>query len=180
MLKILIGVVVVAVTVIGIFLFLDPNVGISQTGGAETTEVSEEHTISVSIDGEVYKPSTYSLKEDATMADLIDVAGGTTSNADERAFYETATLTSGMTYYIPSKYDVADICSKEALEKVNINNDSADKIATINGVNATVAASIVTYRTDNGLFSTIEQLQEVYGIGSATYKKMRNYVILHV
>ena len=180
MLKILIGVVVVAVTVIGIFLFLDPNVGITQTGGAETTQVSDDHKISVTIDGEVYKPSTYTLEEEATMADLIDAAGGVTSNADERAFYETAALTSGMTYYIPSKYDIADICSKEPIEKININNDSAETIASINGVNATVAASIVTYRTSNGLFSTIEQVQEVYGVGSATYKKMRNYVILHV
>ena len=180
MLKILIGVVVVSVTVIGIFLFLDPNVGITQTGGAETTQVDDSHTISVTIDGEVYKPSTYTLDEDATMLDLIDAAGGTTSNADDRAYYETALLTKGMTYYIPSKYDVTDICSKEPIEKININSDDADAIASINGVNATIAASVVTYRTENGLFSTIEQLQEVYGIGSATYKKMRNYVILHV
>ena len=62
---------------------------------------------------------------------------------------------------------------------MNINSDSSETLATINGITSTIANSIVTYREENGLFSTIEELQEVYGIGPATYKKVRGYVILH-
>ena len=177
MFKILIGVVCVAVMVIGAFLFLDPSVGITTTGGA-VTEVST-NTISITVEGEVYKAGTYTFKDSVTMLDLIDAAGGTTSHADERAYYETAELTSGMTYYIASLYDTSDVCSSQAIDKVNINSDDATTLATVNGISSTVANSIVSYRTDHGLFSTLEELQEVYGIGSATYKKIRNYVILH-
>lgn len=175
MIKILIGVVVVAIAVIATFLILDPNIGITSTG--TVTEVAE--TFTVSVEGEVYKTGSYTLKDGAMMSDLIEAAGGVTNNADERAYYEEATLVSGMTYYIASKYDSSDLCSTSAVDKVNVNSDNANTLATINGITSTIANSIVTYRNDNGLFSTLEQLLEVYGIGNATYRKIRNYVILH-
>ena len=49
----------------------------------------------------------------------------------------------------------------------------------VSGVTTSIASSIVSYRTENGMFNTIEQLMDVYGIGNATYHKIRNYVILH-
>ena len=175
MIKILIGVVVVTVAVIATFLVLDPNIGIQSV--ANVTEVA--NTFFVVVEGEVYKTGTYTLKDGALMSDLIEAAGGLTNNADERAFYETSILTSGMTYYIASKYDVTDLCNASEIEKVNINVDDAQTLATVNGITNTIANSIVTYRNDSGLFSSLEQLLEVYGIGNATYRKIRNYVILH-
>ena len=177
MVKILIGVVVVTVLVITTFLILDPNVGIVQSN-APVTEVSSNSFV-VTIEGEVYKPGTYTLADGATMQDLIDTAGGATSYADERAYYETATLVNGSSYYIASKFDATDLCNSSAITKVNINSDSSETLAGVNGITSTIANSIVTYREENGLFSTIEELQEVYGIGPATYKKVRGYVILH-
>ena len=177
MIKILIGVVVVTIAVIAVFLFLDPKVGIVQTNSA-VTEVAN-NTFSVAIEGEVYKPGTYTLEEGKTLIDLIETAGGVTSSADERAYYETAELVNGSTYYIASLYDSADLCNSEQVNKVNVNNDYADTLATVNGITSTIANSIVAYRNENGIFSTLEQLQEVYGVGPATYKKIRGYVILH-
>lgn len=177
MIKILIGVVVVTVLVIATFLILDPNIGITSTA-APVTEVST-NTFVVTVEGEVYKPGTYTLEDNATMSDLIEAAGGITSSADEKAYYETAELVNGSTYYIASMFDANDLCSNSAVKKVNINSDTADTLQTINGITSTLANSIVTYRESNGLFSTIEELQEVYGIGPATYKKVRGYVILH-
>ncbi len=176
MVKIIIGVVIVAIAVIGTFLILDPNIGITSTSGA-VTEVAE--TFTVTIEGEVYNSGTYTLQDNATLGDLIDTAGGVTNNADARAYYETAELTKGMTYYIASRYDTNDVCNTSEVSKANVNTDDAETLATINGINSTVANSIVTYRTENGQFSTLEQLLEVYGIGNATYRKIRNYVILH-
>ena len=177
MIKILIGVVVVTVLVITTFLILDPNVGIVNTS-APVTEVSNNNFV-VTVEGEVYKPGTYTLEDGATMKDLIDTAGGVTSHVDERAYYETAVLVNGSTYFIASKFDATDLCNSSAITKVNINSDNSDTLATISGITSTIANSIVTYRDEHGLFSTIEELQEVYGIGPATYKKVRGYVILH-
>ena len=175
MIKILIGVVVVTIAVIGTFLLIDPNVGGSSSGAV--TEVA--NTFTVAIEGEVYQTGNFTMKDGAIMSELIDMAGGTTVNADERAYYNEAVLTKGMTYYIASKYDANDVCNTSEVNKVNINSDDATTLATVNGISQSIANSIVSYREENGLFSTIEQLLEVYGVGNATYRKVRGYVILH-
>lgn len=171
----MIGVVVVAIAVISAFLIIDPKMQASTAG--TVTEVAT--TFSVAIEGEVYKAGNYTMKDGSTMLDLISTAGGVTVNADSRAYYEEAELTKGMTYYIASRYDSSDICSASEVNKVNINVDDADTLTSISGITSTIANSIVSYRNENGLFSTIEQLMEVYGVGNATYRKIRNYVILH-
>ena len=178
MFKILIGVVIAAFVVIIGFLIIDPD--LNQTTTTPITEVSDSANGSkYTIEGEVNKAGTYVLSDSATMADLIAAAGGVNSNADSLAYFESATLKSGSTYYIAGKYDTTDICSKSEVNKVNINEDDATTLMSVNGITTSIASSIVSYRTENGIFNTIEQVMEVYGIGNATYHKIRNYVILH-
>ena len=113
------------------------------------------------------------------MGDLIEAAGGTTANADDLAYFSTVSLKAGSSYYIASKFDETDICSKSEISKVNINEDNAETLMSVNGITTSIASSIISYRTENGIFNTIEDLLNVYGIGNATYHKVRNYVILH-
>ena len=180
MVKVLIGVVVVAFIVIIGFLVIDPDLNPSQTNtSGSVTEVSTTKGSKYSIEGEVYKAGTYVLSEGITMQDLLEAAGGTTANADDLAYFETAFLKAGTTYYIASKFDENDICSKSEITKVNINEDDAQTLMSVNGITTSIASSIVSYRQENGAFNTIEDLMNVYGIGNATYHKVRNYVILH-
>ena len=178
MIKILIGVVIATVIVIVTFILIDP-----KQSTAREDEIAEVSTASgsykYSIEGEVYKAGTYTLDESVSMAELIAAAGGLTNNADPLCFFEDAILKSGQTYYIASKYDSSDICNSSAITKVNINEDGAETLTSINGITSSIASSIVSYRTENGTFNTLEDLLSVYGIGNATYRKIRNYVTLH-
>jgi competence protein ComEA len=70
------------------------------------------------------------------------------------------------------------VCNNTPIVKVNINEDSSEEMIVINGISSTISNSIVTYRQENGSFQTLEELMEVYGIGNATYRKIRNYVTL--
>ena len=176
MFKILIGVVVAAFVVIIGFLVIDPDLRNNNTNSInQIIDDGSRYT----IEGEVNKPGTYVLTDSVTMADLIEAAGGTKSTADDLGYFDFATLKGGTTYYIPGKYDETDICSKTEIAKVNINEDDAQTLMSVNGITTSIASSIVSYRTENGVFDTIEELMEVYGIGNATYHKIRNYVILH-
>ena len=179
MVKVLIGVVVAAFIVVIGFLLIDPDLNQVTDNGAITEVVDTKTGNKYTIEGEVNKAGTYALSDSATMADLIAAAGGTNSNADDLAYFENATLKSGSTYYIAGKYDATDICSKSEVTKVNINEDDATTLMSVNGITTSIASSIVSYRAENGIFNTIEQVMEVYGIGNATYHKIRNYVILH-
>ena len=177
MYKVIIGVVIAAAVLIIGFMMIDPQVNGNQP--ANTQQTTTDSGSVFTIEGEVNKPGTYVLSDGITMSDLIKAGGGLTSNADDLAFFESATLKAGNTYYVASKYDVTDICNNQPIVKVNINADTADKLTNVNGITSSIASSIVSYRTSNGVFQTIEQLMEVYGIGNATYRKVRNYVILH-
>ena len=107
MFKIIIGVVVVTIAVIAAFVLIDPQMQPSAAG--QVTEVANSFT--VAIEGEVYNPGNFTIDQGSTMADLISTAGGTTVNADERAYYLESELSKGMTYYIASKYDSSDVCN---------------------------------------------------------------------
>ena len=176
MYKVIIGVVIAAAVLIIGFMMIDPKVNNNQT--TNTTQTIENGS-AYTIEGEVNKPGTYVLKDGITMADLIQAGGGLTNNADGLAFFEQASLKAGNTYYIASKYDATDICNSDPIVKVNVNSDTADTLTNVNGITTSIASSIVSYRTSNGVFQTIEQLMEVYGIGNATYRKVRNFVTLH-
>ena len=181
MFKILIGVIIAAIGTLITFMVIDPNISISNNDSSSSSSSSEvqDGYFSVTIEGEVSKPGSYTLAEGSTMDDLIDAAGGITDYTDELAYFTTADLEGGQTYYIPSKYDTTNICSLVEITKVNINEDSADKLLTVNAFTTSVANSIVSYRAEHGDFMTIESIQDVYGIGAATYRKLRNYIILH-
>ena len=181
MMKVLIGVVIAAFVVIIGFLIIDPDLNQVNDNGAitEVVDSTQQSGSKYTIEGEVNKAGTYVLSDSITMADLIAAAGGTNSNADDLAYFPNASLKSGTTYYIPGKYDTTDVCSKSEVSKVNINEDDATTLMSVNGITTSIASSIVSYRTENGIFNTIEQVMEVYGIGNATYHKIRNYVILH-
>ena len=180
MVKILIGVVIAAFIVIVGFLIIDPDLNTVNNNSLSVSEVIDDQKGSkYTIEGEVNKAGTYVLSDAITMNDLIQAAGGLASNADYLAFFSEAPLKAGSAYYIASKYDDTDICSKSEIAKVNINEDDAATLMSVNGITTSIASSIVSYRTENGIFDTVEELMDVYGIGNATYHKIRNYVILH-
>jgi len=59
-------------------------------------------------------------------------------------------------------------------DKVNINTATAEQLAdNLSGVGPAKAQAIVAYRNTKGLFTSVEQLVEVKGIGKATVDKNR-------
>ena len=188
MVKTLLGVVVVAIAVIVVFMFIDPNLNVNNATNTTSVIVINDNSTSISLEdgyftatleGDVSKPGSYVLQDGATMGDLIEAAGGTTEYADDKAYYLDAEVKSGQTYFIASKYDTSNVCTLTELAKVNINTDSADTLVASKYFTSSVANSIVSYRSEKGEFKTIEALLDVYGIGNATYKKVRNFVTLH-
>lgn len=59
---------------------------------------------------------------------------------------------------------------------VNINTASKEELAALPGIGDTKAQAILDYRTANGPFQTIEDLEKVKGIKDATFGKIKAYV----
>jgi len=61
---------------------------------------------------------------------------------------------------------------------VNINNASETELVALPGIGPSKAKAIAEYRQQNGGFKSIDDLQQVKGIGPATLEKLRAHVTL--
>jgi competence protein ComEA len=59
---------------------------------------------------------------------------------------------------------------------VNVNTATPTDLETLPGVGEVIAQAIVDYRTQNGPFSSVDQLLDVSGIGDATLEDIRELV----
>lgn len=179
MVKVFAAVLITAVIMIVVFQFIDPNVSSTVVNGVETTLVANNaNSISVSITGEITRSGTYILEVNTTLGDLISVASGVTSNADENAYDTSYLLEDGTSFYIAPKYNNSDVCSMDPIVKVNINADDEETLQTVAGIGSTIAKAIVSYRTSTGKFGRIEDIKKVNGVGNATFEKIKNYIRL--
>lgn len=60
--------------------------------------------------------------------------------------------------------------------RVNLNQASAKELQTLPGIGPALAAAILAYRDEKGKFQTIEELQNVPGIGTKTLEKLRDKI----
>lgn len=181
MIKIIVGVCVATLVGLIAFAFI-PKITQSQPNDTQqngNSDNGDQNKITIGITGEVVRPGNYILEEGATMQDLIDKAGGTNNNADERAYYIDAKIEPNQEYYIAPKYDVKDVCAETPIEKININDADKETLMTINGFGDAVTTQLIQYRNDNGIFYTIEDIMDVNGIGNATFSKVKDYIYLH-
>ena len=56
---------------------------------------------------------------------------------------------------------------------ININTASINELTTLSGIGKSKAEAIITYRQNNGLFKSIEDIMKVSGIGKSTYEKFK-------
>ena len=63
--------------------------------------------------------------------------------------------------------------------KININSASADQIASaMTGIGESKAKAIVDYRSSHGKFKSVQDLENVDGIGSKTVEKNKDKITL--
>lgn len=62
--------------------------------------------------------------------------------------------------------------------KININTASASQLDTLPGIGPVYAQRIIDYRTANGGFKSIGEIENVKGIGSKTFEKMKDLITI--
>ena len=166
----------------------------------------EESYLKVDIKGEVILPGIYSLEEGSRVIDVITMAGGLTENADTSVinlskkivdemviiiysreqvsnFYETKKLEKEVVEYCiqndeNSLRNDACICSDEISSKININTASKEELMELPGIGEAKAQDIIEYRKEHGSFQTIEEIQNVSGIGESIYSKIKENIVV--
>lgn len=82
----------------------------------------------------------------------------------------------------PAQPDAAELAFPEEAEPeisypLDLNAATAEELETLPGVGAILAERIVSYREAVGGFQTLEELQQVNGIGSGIYSQIAPYLI---
>ncbi|HFI0911368.1 TPA: helix-hairpin-helix domain-containing protein [Streptococcus suis] len=153
-----------------------------------STEVSKEPSLLVvDVKGAVVKPGLYTLEADARVNDAVEAAGGLTSQADPKSINLAQKLSDEAVVYVASEDEnisvVASTTASSAMSQeekntnlVNLNTATEADLQTISGIGAKRATDIIAYREANGGFKSVDDLNNVSGIGDKTMESIRPYV----
>ena len=161
----------------------------------ELQPVLNSNEIIIYITGAVITPGVYTLPENSHVVDAIKMAGGLTSEADIESINQAASLLDGARIYIPregeeavsqnrsEEIDVSDECrtlesdSDQPTKIININTATQEELEILPGIGPEKAQAIITYRSDNGLFTSIEGILNVPGIGAKLFEGFSDWII---
>jgi len=146
--------------------------------------VSASPTVIVDVAGWVRRPGVFEFEPGDRVIDAVERAGGARDGADLTLLNLAAPLADGQQILVPKKGDQASGAATTGTGGVpgstgglvNINTADAATLETLNGVGPVLAASIIAYRTEHGPFTSVDQLDEVSGIGTATLEDLRSQV----
>ncbi|MFV0557348.1 MAG: helix-hairpin-helix domain-containing protein [Enterococcus sp.] len=157
----------------------------ASTSTISSTQVST--TVMVDIKGEVKRPGVYELPVDARVKDLLVKASGFTADANQNVINLAMKLVDQQMLYVPHKDEATLPVSGEnqgtqtsaATALVNINTADLTELQTLSGIGEAKAAAIISYREENGLFTSIEELTEVSGIGDKTLETLQEAITVN-
>lgn len=156
----------------------------AQQISASDTEQKEkrEQTLFVDIGGEVKEPKLVELPEGSRIEDAVRAAGGLTDDADIEKINRAAFVSDGEKILIPSKIGGHETEMQEEVQtgaysysdgRININTADASKLEELDGIGPVTAEKIISYREENGGFSSIDDIKNVSGIGDKTFEKFK-------
>jgi competence protein ComEA len=156
-----------------------PEIATPETGSRLDSTPTAAYAI-VYISGAVQQPDVYQVPVAARVKDVVLAAGGLTEDAAIDEINLAEHVTDAQHIHIrrqgepspnqASSIDNAAEGSKDGL--VNLNTASAADLDSLPGIGQSLAERIVEYRTTNGPFQSIEDLQKVKGIGPALFAKL--------
>lgn len=169
------------------------------TAGAVPANAQQK--IKVDVAGAVVNPGVYELFEEARVEDALNAAGGLAGDADrgwvDKNLNLATKLADGDKLYLPKVGEtsaapgasapvltppaavgvVSGTDAPTSCSRVNINTTSAGTLdECLSGIGPAYAQSIIDYRESHGGFKTIEEIQEVRGIGPKTFEKIKDQI----
>jgi competence protein ComEA len=131
----------------------------------------------IQVDGEVTQPGVYEFEHGSRVQDALSAAGGTTANAATESLNLARLLKDGEKINVPSKTQSATTNSvKSAAIQLDLNKATLSDLDGLPGIGKTRAQAILDYRTNNGSFISVEELQKVPGISPTLYESIKDLV----
>lgn len=172
----------------------------SEEQASEEEIGTTEEMMMVHITGEVINWGVIELEQGSRVIDAVNKAGGFTEEADTGKVNLAYELTDGVKIYIPSKnetqesvintqeYIIVDSGNNVIMEEsemkqannslININKATQTELETLPGIGPSIALKIISYREENGKFSTVEDIKNVPGIGDNKFNNIKALICI--
>lgn len=188
----LVGLTVVGLVVLGVLLYgvwtnepaAEPIPALPPPPPAKQPSSPPPEPMVVSVVGKVANPGLVEIEEGQRVADALEAAGGPLPGTDVMALNLARKLSDGEQLYVgvppppnTSAESGSDGAGQSAGEsRIDLNTASEEELQELSGVGEVTAGSIVKWREEQGPFTSVDQLLEVDGIGSATLERLRDQV----
>jgi competence protein ComEA len=124
-------------------------------------DVTENISQYISVEGAVANPGSFPLRSGDTIGEIIDAAGGFSTNADS----------SGIIITVPQNNN-----NTASSQKIDINRAEVWLLQALPGIGEVKAQAIVDYRKQNGPFRNIEEIMKVPGLNQSTFDKIKTFI----
>src|SRR4051812_29211831 len=137
----------------------------------------------VHVAGAGREPGVYHLGAGTRVQEAVRRAGGPTRRADLDALNLAAQGEDGRPIIVPAPAAPAAVAPAPGAAArgapavpVNLNSASADELGTLDGVGPATAQKIMAYRDEHGGFGSVDELDQVPGIGEKKLAALRPHV----
>lgn len=163
-------------TIVGIYLTSNP----AYFKWIEETPTANSYfKETVYVSGAINTPGVYEIQEGMRIIDIIEIAGGFSSEADSTFIAEEINLSEyaldQQHIFIPFQQieiDYAPETNTNLSNQININTATATELETLPGVGPSTAEKIIGGRP----YSSVDDLLQVSGIGDKTLSQFKNLI----
>jgi competence protein ComEA len=158
---------------------------------ASTSPAGSAPGLLVHVAGAVRRPGVYSLPQGARIHEAVEKAGGATRRADLSGLNLAAKVEDGRQIVVPRRGRSGGAPAAAGAAgtgtpaagtgatpagPIDLNTATAEQLDTLAGVGPATAQKILAYREEHGGFRTVEELDQIPGIGEKRLASLRDQV----
>ncbi len=142
----------------------------------------EPERLVVSVVGRVTRPGLVTLDSDSRVADALRAVGGALPSTDITTLNLARKLVDGEQLYVavPIPPGISNSAPRAGPagddDRVDLNTATKEEFGALPGVGEVTADRLVQWREEHGRFASVDQLQEVGGIGESRLSRLRDRV----
>jgi len=137
-------------------------------------------SVIVHVAGAVRRPGVYRMRPSARVDDAVGRAGGATARADLSQVNLAAQVEDGRQVVVPERVRAGAAGGVPAESPpgvpLNLNTATLEQLDELDGIGPATAQNILDYREANGGFGSVEELGQVPGIGDVRLASLREQV----
>ena len=137
-------------------------------------EAGGTQDVVVHVAGAVGRPGVYRLPPGSRVTDAVRRADGLAHGANEDAINLAARLSDGQQVVVPGPGAPSDATAGGQTGPISLGSATVEQLDQVEGIGPVTAQKIIEFRDQHGGLSSIDQLDEVDGIGPATMRTLRS------